>query len=179
VHVPVGSPWDRAVAAEGWVLNVGHAKGAEVSVLVAPVAGIDVGASPPPRLHIELPPRPSDEWWRLAVGGPPTAAQERVLAGASDTGFGLLRDADGAVLGQVRATVVADHVHVSMLEVVPAARRRGHATALLAAAGAWGRERGARWAVLQVALQNDGARALYDRLGYVEHHRYRYLVPPR
>jgi N-acetylglutamate synthase len=32
--------------------------------------------------------------------------------------------------------------------------------------------------VLQVALQNDGARALYDRLGYVEHHRYRYLVPP-
>jgi ribosomal protein S18 acetylase RimI-like enzyme len=61
---------------------------------------------------------------------------------------------------------------------VPAARRRGHATALLIAAGSWGRERGARWAVLQVALQNDGARALYDRLGYVEHHRYRYLVPP-
>jgi ribosomal protein S18 acetylase RimI-like enzyme len=175
VHVPVGSPWDRAVAAEGWVLNVGHAKGAEVSVLVAPVAH----ASPPPGLHIELPPRPSDEWWRLAVGGPPTAAQERVLAGAPDTGFGLLRDPDGAVLGQVRAAVVADHVHVSMLEVVPAARRRGHATALLAAAAAWGRERGARWAVLQVALQNDGARALYDRLGYVEHHRYRYLVPPR
>jgi N-acetylglutamate synthase len=175
VHVPVGSPWDRAVAAEGWVLNVGHAKGAEVSVLVAPVAD----ASPPPGLHIELPPRPSDEWWRLAVGGPPTAAQEHVLAGAPDTGFGLLRDPDGAVLGQVRAAVVADHVHVSMLEVVPAARRRGHATALLAAAAAWGRERGARWAVLQVALQNDGARALYDRLGYVEHHRYRYLVPPR
>jgi ribosomal protein S18 acetylase RimI-like enzyme len=177
VQVPVGSPWDRAVAAEGWVLNVGHAKGAEVSVLVAPVAGVDVGVAPPPGLRIELPAGPSDEWWRLAVGGPPTPAQERVLAGAPDTAFAVLRDADGAVLGQVRATLVADHVHVSMLEVVPAARRRGHATALLAAAGAWGRERGARWAVLQVALQNDGARALYDRVGYVEHHRYRYLVP--
>ena len=174
VHVPVGSPWDRAVAAEGWVLDVGHAKGAEVSVLVAPVADL----APASGLRIELPTRPPDDWWRLAVGGPPTPAQERVLAGAPDTAFGTLRDSDGAVLGQVRATVVDDHVHISMLEVVPAARRRGHATALLTAAGAWGRERGARWAVLQVALQNDGARALYDRLGYVEHHRYRYLVPP-
>jgi ribosomal protein S18 acetylase RimI-like enzyme len=178
VQVPVGSPWDRAVAAEGWVLNVGHAKGAEVSVLVAPVAGLEPDVEPPPGLRIELPPRPSADWWRLAVGGPPTPAQERVLAGAPDTTFGTLRDPDGAVLGQVRATVVADHVHIAMLEVVPAARRRGHATALLAAAGVWGRERGARWAVLQVALQNDGARELYDRLGYVEHHRYRYLVPP-
>jgi ribosomal protein S18 acetylase RimI-like enzyme len=173
VQVPVGSPWDHAVAAEGWVLNVGHAKGAEVSVLVAPVADLE----PAPGLRIELPPRPPADWWRLAVGGPPTPAQERVLAGAPGTAFGTLRDPDGGVLGQVRATVVADHVHIAMLEVVPAARRRGHATALLAAAAAWGRERGARWAVLQVALQNGGARVLYDRLGYVEHHRYRYLVP--
>jgi len=174
VHVPVGSPWDRAVAAAGWVLDVGHARGAEVSVLVASTAD----AAPPPGPGIELAPRPPGGWWRLAVGGPPTAAQERVLAGAADTAFALLRGPGGAVLGQARATVVADHVHVSMLEVVPAARHRGHATALLAAAGAWGRERGARWSVLQVALQNDGARALYDRLGYLEHHRYRYLVPP-
>jgi ribosomal protein S18 acetylase RimI-like enzyme len=173
VQVPVGSPWDHAVAAEGWVLNVGHAKGAEVSVLVAPVAALE----PSPGLRIELPPRPTADWWQFAVGGPPTPAQERVLAGAPDTAFGTLREPGGAVLGQVRAAVVADHVHVSMLEVVPAARRRGLATALLAAAGIWGRERGARWAVLQVALQNGGARVLYDRLGYVEHHRYRYLVP--
>ncbi|MHA6629324.1 GNAT family N-acetyltransferase [Pseudonocardia sichuanensis] len=172
VHVPVGSPWDGAVAAAGWVLDVGHARGAEVSVLVAPVA------EAPPGPAIELPAHPSPDWWRLAVGGPPTPAQRQVLAGAPDTAFGALRDRDGALLGQVRATVVADHVHVSTLAVVPAARRRGHATALLAAAGAWGASRGARWAVLQVALQNDGARALYDRLGYVEHHRYRYLVPP-
>jgi N-acetylglutamate synthase len=174
VQVPVGSPWDGAVAAEGWVLNVGHARGAEVSVLVAPAADV----APPAGVSVEMPPSPSDEWWALAVDGRPTPAQHAVLAGAPDTAFGLLRDGDGAVLGQVRATVVDDHVHISTLEIVPAARRRGHATTLLAAAGAWGLGRGARWAVLQVALQNDGARALYDRLGYVEHHRYRYLVPP-
>jgi predicted GNAT family acetyltransferase len=32
--------------------------------------------------------------------------------------------------------------------------------------------------VLQVALHNGPARALYNRVGFVEHHRYRYLVPP-
>jgi predicted GNAT family acetyltransferase len=49
---------------------------------------------------------------------------------------------------------------------------------MLAAAAGWGLARGARWMVLQVALQNAGARSLYGRLGMVEHHRYRYLVPP-
>jgi len=51
-------------------------------------------------------------------------------------------------------------------------------TQLTAAAAAWGRANGVRWAVLQVALHNVAARALYGRLGAVEHHRYRYLVPP-
>ena len=48
---------------------------------------------------------------------------------------------------------------------------------LVAAVAAWAQEHGARWSVLQVALHNTGARAFYERLGHVEHHRYRYLVP--
>jgi N-acetylglutamate synthase len=31
--------------------------------------------------------------------------------------------------------------------------------------------------VLQVAVHNTAALALYDRAGWTEHHRYRYLVP--
>jgi len=55
----------------------------------------------------------------------------------------------------------------------------GVGTRLVAAAAAWGREQGARWAVLQVALLHaTAARAFYDALGATEHHRYRYLVPP-
>jgi ribosomal protein S18 acetylase RimI-like enzyme len=132
-------------------------------------------------LRVELPERPPEEWWRLALGGAPTPAQRHILdPGARiPTAFGLLRDATGDALGQVRAAIVDDHLHVSMLAVRPGARRQGHATALLAAAARWGREHGARWAVLQVAVQNAGARALYERLGWVEHHRYRYLVPGR
>ena len=95
-----------------------------------------------------------------------------MLAGAPGTAFGRAGD-DGVV----RATVVEDHLHLSRLDVRPQARRRGLATALTAAAAGWGRERGARWAVLQVALQNTAARTFYDALGCTEHHRYRYLVP--
>ncbi|WP_433557992.1 GNAT family N-acetyltransferase [Pseudonocardia xinjiangensis] len=173
VHVPVGSPWDRAVTAEGWVLDVAHQRGAEVAVLVAPLDG-----TRNPR--VELPERPSDAWWALALGGPPTPAQRHVLdpGGRPRTVFAQVPAPDGTVTGTVRATVVEDHLHVSMLEVAPTARRQGLATALLASVAAWGREHGARWAVLQVALHNTGARALYDRVGYVEHHQYRYLVPP-
>ena len=43
---------------------------------------------------------------------------------------------------------------------------------------AWAVERGARWCYLQVVASNDPARALYRRLGFIEHHRYHYRRPP-
>jgi ribosomal protein S18 acetylase RimI-like enzyme len=88
----------------------------------------------------------------------------------------VLRDGR-AVVGAGRAVVVEDHLHLSVLTVAPAARRQGHGTALLAGAARWGREHGARWGVLQVAVHNTAALALYARSGWTEHHRYRYLVP--
>ena len=122
--------------------------------------------------------RPDDAWWALALGREPTPDERWVLdpgpARGPRTAFGLVPGA-----GVIRAAVVGDHLHLSRLAVVPTARRTGLGTRLTAAAAAWGREHGARWAVLQVALQNTAARALYDALGATEHHRYRYLVPPR
>jgi ribosomal protein S18 acetylase RimI-like enzyme len=177
VQVPVGSPWDRAVGGAGWVLDAGHAAGSEVSVLVAELAGL---AEPAATHPVELPERPDGPWWRLGGAPEPTPAQRHVLDPGGDprTAFALARDAAGEPVGRARAALVADHLHLSWLDVLPAVRRQGFATALLAAAAGWGREHGGRWAVLQVALQNTTARALYDRLGFVEHHRYRYLVPP-
>ena len=173
VHTPVGSPWDRAVAGQGWTLEVDHAAGPVSAVLVAPLDG-----SADPR--VELSERPPADWWRLGPGDPPTDAQRRVVAppGPLRTAFLLVHDASGAPVGHLRAAVVEDHLHLALLAVAPAARRQGLARALVATAAAWGHEHAARWAVLQVAVSNTDALACYDRLGFVEHHRYRYLVPP-
>jgi ribosomal protein S18 acetylase RimI-like enzyme len=206
VHVPVGSPWDRAVAAAGWVLDAGHESGAEVAVLVADVermagsragepvtAGRDrrsvdgrgqPGRSCRPDDDHAHPPvvvtaRPDDAWWALALGRAPTADERWVLdpgshaADAPPMAFGIIPGA-----GAIRAAVIGEHLHLSRLTVVPEARRARAGTRLTAAAAAWGRDQGARWAVLQVALRNTEARAFYDALGATEHHRYRYLVPP-
>ncbi|MHA6780432.1 GNAT family N-acetyltransferase [Pseudonocardia saturnea] len=177
VTVPTGSPWDTGVTGAGWVLDVEHAAGPESAVLVAELAGIAAGDGP---WTITTPDRPDADWWALGLhGGPPTPVQRHVLdPGDGSTAFVLARDAAGTAVGQVRATVAQDHLHLSWLEVVPAARRRGLGRALVAAAAGWGRARGTRFGVLQVALHNTGARALYASTGWTEHHRYRYLVPP-
>jgi ribosomal protein S18 acetylase RimI-like enzyme len=176
VQAPVGSPWDRAVAAQGWVLDVGHAAGALVSVQVADLARL--AACPVSEgLAVEVG-APTDAWWRLVLGGPPTRAQRHVLTGSGAENVALALVSAHGVVGAGRVVVVEDHLHLSVLTVDPAIRRRGHGTALLAAAARWGRERGAHWGVLQVAVHNTAALALYARTGWTEHHRYRYLVPP-
>jgi ribosomal protein S18 acetylase RimI-like enzyme len=172
VQVPVGSPWDRAVAAEGWVLDAGHAAGALVSVQVA---DLTAGSDRPDGTVSAA--GPSDEWWRIVLGATPTTAQRHVLASPPHAGFLLVRDETGAPVAAGRAVVVDDHVHLSVLTVDPAVRRRGHGTRLLPAATEWGRRGGARWGVLQVATHNAAALALYARTGWSEHHRCRYLVP--
>ena len=140
--------------------------------------------------------RPDAAWWALALGRDPTPDERWVLdpAGHDEPGeripSGLaaaraaaapeVRTAFGTVpgTGVIRAAVVGDHLHLSRLAVRPEARRAGVGTTLTAAAAAWAREQGARWALLQVALHNTAARALYDALGATEQHRHRYLVPP-
>jgi ribosomal protein S18 acetylase RimI-like enzyme len=57
-------------------------------------------------------------------------------------------------------------------------RRRGLAVVVLDELLAWGAERGATTAYLQVPLDNAGALALYERVGFTVHHTYAYLQPP-
>ncbi len=62
--------------------------------------------------------------------------------------------------------------------VDPASRRRGLAAVVLRSLLAWAAERGAATAYLQARQDNAAALALYDRLGFVRHHSYRYLRAP-
>ena len=57
-------------------------------------------------------------------------------------------------------------------------QRQGLATSVMAGLGAWARDRGGHSCVLQVAGANAPALALYERLGFTEHHRYHYRLGP-
>jgi ribosomal protein S18 acetylase RimI-like enzyme len=76
------------------------------------------------------------------------------------------------------AAVDGDWAGFRSIEVDPAHRRRGLALAVLGALAGWAAERGATTAYLQVLGDNAPALALYERLGFVEHHRYRYVAAP-
>jgi N-acetylglutamate synthase len=82
-----------------------------------------------------------------------------------------------------RATGVAvldgDWVGYRSIAVDASARRQGLALAVMTALVEWSAERGATTAYLQVLADNDPALALYAGLGFVKHHVYRYLAPPR
>jgi len=89
---------------------------------------------------------------------------EDLLEGEGIYGF-LAADGEEP-LGVILCRVAADEVEVLTVGVVPAARQRGVAKALIAASLGVARARAAAQAFLEVAVDNDPAIALYRRLGF-------------
>lgn len=79
--------------------------------------------------------------------------------------FGLLAS-DERELGLILCRVVAGEVEVLTVGVAPGARRRGVAKAMIGAALATARSAGADCAILEVAVDNAEAAALYAGLGF-------------
>ena len=86
---------------------------------------------------------------------------------------------EGEPLAVGRAVLDGDWVGVHDLRVRLDHRRRGLATAVMAALLEWGAERGALTVWLHVETDNVPARSLYDGLGLGVHHEVRYLWLPR
>lgn len=80
---------------------------------------------------------------------------------------------DGAAVGFV--AVSGSVAFTYSVAVSVDARRHGLGTRVMAAAESWAVERGARAMALQVLGTNSPALELYQRLGYSEAYRYRYL----
>jgi ribosomal protein S18 acetylase RimI-like enzyme len=104
---------------------------------------------------------------------------ETVAEEVEDTirdGVALLAEDDGEAVGYALASVVPQtpiRGHLYDLFVSPVARGRGVGRELIAAVARQLRERGVTHLSLDVALDNDGARRLYDRLGF---HSYEVLM---
>lgn len=79
---------------------------------------------------------------------------------------------------RIMGTMKDDWLAIHDLEVAEPHRRQGIATKALATLLEWGAERGARAAWLHVETDNDAGLALYEGLGFTEHHRCRYYSSP-
>lgn len=88
-------------------------------------------------------------------------------------GFAVLTE-EGRPEAAAFATVSDGIAGLYNVVTAPAARRRGHARRLLAAAFAWAAERGAEHASIQVQADNDAAVRLYASFGLTETFRYVY-----
>ena len=109
-------------------------------------------------LHTEcFDPDPDGEAWN---------AQAMADLLAAPGHFALIVEQADRPVGFVLARQVSDQAEILSLGVPAAVRRRGIATRLLAAALRSLVAQGARQAFLEVAEDNDGARALYRSLGF-------------
>lgn len=118
------------------------------------------------------------------------AQARRSLPGATPSGVDVTLEGDDRLVtaralttdGRLVASGVAayadDWVGFRGIEVDPVERGRGLGLLVMAELLDWGAERGATTAYLQVLGDNTRAFALYDGLGFVPHHRYRYLAAP-
>ncbi|SFP83929.1 Acetyltransferase (GNAT) family protein [Geodermatophilus dictyosporus] len=164
-------PADAAFAAAGWPRDE------DVLVLTAPLVP---GA--PDGVPVELAPTPDDGWLATSghLGRADAGTVRAVLTRAPRVVFAAVREAPAPAppVAVARGVVTDDWLGVTAVTVAAAHRRRGLASALVAALTRWGAGEGAQWVYLQVTASNEAARALYRRSGFVEHHRYHYRWAP-
>jgi ribosomal-protein-alanine N-acetyltransferase len=92
-------------------------------------------------------------------------SRESLLESAS-RGVAWAAELDGRVAGILIGRIAADEFEILNLAVGKACRRRGIATRLVSAALEYARIAGARQSYLEVRASNEGAMALYTRMGF-------------
>lgn len=144
----------------------------------------DLSEAPPePRGDVRSFPPSDPRWFRAeaALSQYPAATVETLK-----TLIGLIAsEARGFVAyareGQPAAAalaVVAGDIGVYLNVVTDRARRRqGHGEAVMQAALKWTRDRGARFAAIQVIAANEPAIRLYEKLGFLHQYGYHYRRP--
>jgi ribosomal protein S18 acetylase RimI-like enzyme len=169
VPMPGAERADAAFAAAGWTREDDNL------VLTAALTGWTG-----PQVDVDLAAVPDDAWlagYRYR-GTPLPPVASAVLVNAEEPVFASIRcDPAPAPLAAVARGVLVDGwLCVTAVTVDERYRRRGLATAVMAGLGGWARRRGGHSCLLQVAGNNAAALALYERLGFTEHHRYHYRL---
>ena len=184
LHVPTEARrlLDAELGERGWPIVD------EVQVLVARLDGVGPHPAGFPanqdseidtEVRAEVSAQPDEQWLaRYRDGSALSPAARALLTRHERVGFAAVREPDGAVVAIGRGVVDEGWLGVAAVEVDPAQRRSGLASAVMAALWRWGAARGAVRSYLQVHPDNHAALALYARLGYWHHHDYRYRREP-
>lgn len=148
--------------------------GPEIIVMTHPLDSVaEIGS-----LHAEFLDQPDDDWLELYhFRGKALPRHALELLRTTIDGrmcFGRLKR-DGKTVAITRGTITDSYLGYSAVEVAPEYRRQGLATELGTAMLAWGKAHGAHTAYLQVIESNAAGIGLYHKLGFVEHHRHKYV----
>jgi ribosomal protein S18 acetylase RimI-like enzyme len=153
----------------------GYRKEDPTSVQILDPIGADFQES----REVRLEPRPSAEWFEACV-------RLNRVAGADREGLRAILDriaepccfASISEAGEICAEAVGvlgdRRLFLCEVAVAPEQRRRGLARVAVETLLAWGRERGAGRAWLQVVVENRSAQRFYQQLGFRELYRYWY-----
>ncbi len=168
----------------------GYARAAPTLVLTAPAAqvagGVAAGGAsaagdrPGP---VEVTDHPDPEWSRAFADlddhqDSALAADSVIGRIALPAGYARLRL--GAEIAGVGLFVGGGrYTGAFCIATAPGYRRRGVASAIMAAGARWAAERGSQTLYLQVDEGNAAARGLYDRLGFTTSHGYHFRVAAR
>lgn len=171
---PAASHLDRVLADLGWPVR---ADAATVMTADADVLAAQAGTAP--LAEVEIDAEPDADWLaRYHYRGlqlPPVAI--RLLTSAPWQAFGSVRSG-GKTVAIGRVAHAGEWAGLTAIEVEPRFRREGLGTVVTRALAAAAATRGASSIYLQVTDGNAGARALYRRLGFTDHHGYHYRVAP-
>ena len=176
--MPLAAPVNNLLDERGWTSR--PLTLVQTTSLITLLAATPERADLPPVLLADA---PTDDWFAMVAehkGALPDAAA-RVLTGVPGTVFARVHDEAGALIAVARGTVTGpDKWHgISLVQSVPAARRRGLAAHVVRAMAQWAVQRGSTRAYLQVEERNSAAVALYARLGFTTHHTYLTREQPR
>jgi GNAT superfamily N-acetyltransferase len=156
------------LARRGWTREVG----ALVRIgAAAPIGGLDVDVS---RVALS---RSFDDAWsaRYRRSGEPGPEVTKVITGGPSTWFASVAGTGEVPAAIGRCVVDGRWAGFMAIEVDPAARRQGLATAVMAALARKALDEGASAAWLQIEEDNTAARALYDGMGFETHHSYHHF----
>jgi N-acetylglutamate synthase len=177
IPFPAGGPdagdLDRHLAERGW-----RVRSRDAIVMTAAAAAVP-RRSPAAGVRIDLAPEPDAAWLgRYHPHGqelPPAALG--VLTSAPWQAFASARTG-GQTVAVGRVAAASGWAGLTAVEVDPACRRQGIASAITAALASAAADHGATGLYLQVVTGNSAAKLLYQRSGFTEHHRYHYRVAP-